>query len=317
MVYFVFDMDATLGNLYTVHYFLCDLRRETMMDGMELPSEELKVYLDKAYTSFVQKIATKEAQAERLGVLRPGILFVMRLLNEYKQLGLIDSVIIYSNNGALGTLHFIRDLIHLYIGNSDLICDCIHWGHEARDSERNLSPGSAKKTWAVLKNILTNPDGPCKAPATLEPKDVYFVDDQLHPDLKRFLPIYHYIQVAPYEFKTPFESVAELYKESLEESGLFEDSDRLEAFFDHVNEGCLKKRVDTIDAVLTRYKSATRSMPTGTPAPPPDRYIQTLVTTIQALKPKRGGTRRILSHKKRGQSRRRSNGRRHTRKVIR
>lgn len=317
MVYFVFDMDATLANLYTVHYFLCDLRREVMIGNVDLPSDELKEYLDKAYTIFVNKIAIKEGQADRLGVLRPGILFVMRLLNEYKQLGLIDGVIIYSNNGALGTLHFIRDLIHTYIGNSDLICDCIHWGHKARDSERNLAPGSAKKTWSVLKNILTNPEGPCKAPATLEPKDVYFVDDQFHPDLKRFLPIYHYIQVTPYEFKTPFESVAEIYKESLEESGLFEDSDQLDAFFTHVHEGCLKKKVDTIDAVLTRYKSATHASPAGTATPQPDRYIQILVTMIQSLKPKRGGTRRSMAHKKRGQSRRRIHGRRHTRKVIR
>jgi hypothetical protein len=314
MAYFVFDMDETLGNLYSVHYFLCDLRRETMLDDMKPPSEGLKGVLDAAYQLFVAKVATKEALPERLGVLRPGILHIMRLLNEAKQTGAIKGVAIYSNNASLGALHFIRDVIHAHIGTSDLICDCIHWGHEAREYERGASQGSARKTWDVLKSVLMS--GPCNAAETLNPKDVYFVDDQLHPDLKLSLPMHHYIQVRPYEFKAPYETLAQLYKESLEESGLFEDPESLGEYFTYVNDGCLKKEVNTINAVLTRYKSATRTVPVGTPVPIPDMYAAKIIQLIHGLK-RRGGANLVMNHKKRQQSRRHKHGRRNTRKAFR
>ena len=319
MTYFVFDMDATLANLYTVHYFLCDLRRETMIEKTKTPSEQLQMYLNTAYTSFVQKVASKEAQAVPYGILRPGILAVMKLLNTYKKSGTIQGVVIYSNNAALGTLHFIRDVIHAHIGNSSLICDCIHWGHEARDSERKhfgiVTPGAATKTWNVLKTILIN--GNCTASNTIEPKDVYFIDDQLHPDLEQNLPIGHYIQVSPYEFKTPYDPVSQLYTQCLEESGLFENKDTVEEYFEYINEGCLKTKVKTIASVLSRYKSTTRSMAVGTPPPPPDRYISNLIRVIESTKQNRGGTRRMRLYKKRGQSRRRKHGRHHSYKAFR
>jgi hypothetical protein len=319
MVYFVFDMDATLANLYTVHYFLCDLRRETMMDGMAPPSDALQLYLDTAYTTFVRAIAAKEAHAEPfgpqpLGILRPGILAVMHLLNSYKQSGLIDGVVIYSNNGALGTLHFIRDLIHAHVRNPRLICDCIHWGHEGRISERRNRPGDAKKTWDVLKAILTNPQGPCKAPETLEPKDVYFIDDQIHPDLMEMLPHGHYIHIPPYEFKAPYEPVAVLYKRALEESGLFGNYDALEEYFEYVNQGCSKKKMANVNSIVAWYKTATHIPAAGTPVPPPDRSIMMIINAIRGSI--RGG-RRCLQYKKKGQSRRRINGRRNTRKAFR
>jgi hypothetical protein len=314
MVYFVFDMDETLGNLYSVHYFLCDLRRETMLDDMDPPSKGLKNVLDTAYQAFVTKVATKEAQPERLGVLRPGIFHIMRLLSEAKKAGAIKGVVIYSNNASLGALHFIRDVIHAHIGNSDLICDCIHWGHEAREYERGASQGSAKKTWSVLKSVLL--DGPCKASETIDAKDVYFIDDQMHPDLKRNLPMHHYIQVRPYDYKAPFETLAQYYKGSLEEAGLFEDPVSLEEYFTYVNEGCLKKEVNTIDAVLTRYKGATRTVPVGTPVPAPDMYTARIIQLIHGIK-RGGGSKLRANHKKRQQSRRRNHGSRHTRKAFR
>jgi hypothetical protein len=319
MVYFVFDMDATLANLYTVHYFLCDLRRETMMSAMPPPSDALQLYLDTAYTTFVRSIATREANAEPfgpqpLGILRPGILTVMRLLNSYKQSGFIDGVVIYSNNGALGTLHFIRDLIHAHVRNPKLICDCIHWGHEGRALERTNTPGDARKTWDVLKAILTNAEGPCKAPETLEPKDVYFVDDQMHPDLMQTLPHGHYIHVSPYEFKARYEPVAELYKQALEESGLLRNPAVLEEYFEYITEGCSKKKMTNINSIVAWYKTATRT-PSGTHVPSPDKSIMSIVSAVRSLV--RGGGRHIAQYKKKAKSRKRIDGRRNTRKAFR
>jgi hypothetical protein len=313
-------MDATLANLYTVHYFLCDLRRETMMEDMGLPSDALQLYLDTAYTTFVYAIAAREARVEPFGpqpfgILRPGILSVMRLLNSYKQSGLIDGVVIYSNNGALGTLHFIRDLIHAHVRNPNLICDCIHWGHKGRASERTSTQGDAKKTWDVLKGILTNPEGPCKAPETLEPKDVYFVDDQIHPNLMETLPQGHYIHVPPYYFKAPYEPIAVLYKQALEESGLLGNHVALEEYFNHINDGCSKKKLTNVNSVVAWYKTGTHTPFAGTPAPPPDQSIMMIISAIRSLV--RGGTRRHTQYKKNGKGRRRTNGRRNTRKAVR
>jgi hypothetical protein len=326
MAYFVFDMDETLANLFTVHYFLCDLRRDTMIKNMGTPpSAQLQTYLDTAYSTFVKGVAAKEAQAEPYGILRPGILTVMEQLQQYKEAGSIKGVVIYSNNAALGTLHFIRDLIHAHIGNSELVCDCIHWGHPARESERRISqylapkPGSALKTWNVLKTILTN--GPCGAPASLEPKDVYFVDDQHHQDLYRNLPTGHYITALPYAFKTPYDPLAQLYKQCLEESGLVANPEALEEYFEYINDGCAKKKLDDIDTVIAWYKGATKTPATGTPAPSPDRTITACIQAIQSTRVGMGGARHVKRqtklYKKRYQSRRRTHGRRRTRKTLR
>jgi hypothetical protein len=317
MPYFVFDLDETLGNMYTPFYFLCDLRREDMVAGMPPTSETLRPYLDKAYALFVEKVLQKEASISPLGILRSNILGVMRILNTFKESGSIDGVVIYSNNGSLGALHFARDLIHAYIGNTNLICECIHWGHPARGPERGRTPGSALKTWNILKAILTNPDGPCKAPETLEPKDVYFIDDIIHPNLIGTLPKGHYIRVPPYEYKTPYTFVSSLYVEALKESGLLDNPQALEEYFQHVNQGCLKSKMTSIEDIVKGYKAASRTSPINTPPPGPDAGIRAIVDVIQSIKDATGGGKHRRVYKKHQQSRRHKHGRRHTRKTVR
>jgi hypothetical protein len=195
--YFIFDMDQTLADPLPAFYFIDSLRR--------------KYSTTDAYNSFVSEILKEETSAKPLGLLRPGILPVMSKLSELQKANKIKSVIIYSNNGHLETLEFIRDLIQLHTGNTNLISECIHWHHPMRDEERVVKPGVPNKTWTILKNIMQQ--GNCKAPETLAPHDVYFFDDIDHIDLQHNLGS-NYYKVPAYDFKASVNRIAEIYRKA-------------------------------------------------------------------------------------------------------
>ena len=77
MSYFVFDLDETLAQIYTVYYFVASLQTYPNM------SESLTNSLKKAYKMFVKKIVKEEIK-NPLGVLRPGILHIMKKLKILK-----------------------------------------------------------------------------------------------------------------------------------------------------------------------------------------------------------------------------------------
>jgi len=204
MSYFVFDMDETLAELYSVYYFLDSLKTE----NPNLPGG-LADSLEKAYTIFTDMVYQAEVSTPPLGILRPGILDIMSDLHRLQESGKVKCVVIYSNNGHLPCLEFIRDLIHRHIRSNTLIKDCIHRNHPARQNEiRNRNT----KTWEVLKSIIVN--GPCNASPNLDPKAVHFFDDLEHHDLRLILGN-NYHKVPAYEFKASFERLEEMYKMSL------------------------------------------------------------------------------------------------------
>jgi len=204
MSYYVFDMDETLAELYSVYYFLDSLKTE----NQNLPGG-LADSLEKAYTIFTDMVYQAEVSTPPLGILRPGILDIMSDLHRLQESGKVKCVVIYSNNGHLPCLEFIRDLIHRHIRSNTLIKDCIHRNHPARQNEiRNRNT----KTWEVLKSIIVN--GPCNGSPNLDPKAVHFFDDLEHPDLRLILGN-NYHKVPAYEFKASFELLEEMYKMSL------------------------------------------------------------------------------------------------------
>ena len=198
MVYFIFDLDETLAELYSVYYFATSLRLD-------------KATLDKAYQYFVRDILLAEISSEPLGVLRPGILGVMKKLKDLQKLGKIKNVLIYSNNGDIKSLEFIKDLIHLYVGGG-LIKECIHRNHHMRVNERVNAPHLINKTWNVLRNIMIN--GNTRAATNLVASDVYFFDDLDHPDLRKKLGI-NYYKVPRYSFKASPDRIGEIYKNAI------------------------------------------------------------------------------------------------------
>ena len=227
MSYFVFDLDETLAELYSVYPFLATLKLQDTVAASHIRSIRrvpswLQWELDKAYTHFVRRVWEEETSNQPLGILRPGILDLMEQIRDVKEKGIIRDVAIYSNNGHLDSLHFVRDVIHYHLGGTSLISDCIHWHHPARGEERITIPGFPTKTWPILRRILTAP--PCHAPQTLQPKDVHFFDDQDHWELKRVLQAnYHQIQPS-YDFKASAERIAAIFKESIKEAKVSQDA---------------------------------------------------------------------------------------------
>jgi hypothetical protein len=279
--YFIFDMDQTLADPLPVFYFISALRLNTTADN-----------IISAYINFVKDILVKETGEKPLGILRPGILPVMNKLNELQEKGKIKSVIIYSNNGHLETIEFIRDLIHLYVGNTRLISDCIHWHHPLRNEERIVRPGVPNKTWRVLKNIMR--EGNCKAPPTLAPQDIYFFDDLDHQDLQHNLGP-NYYKVPPYDFKASVDRIAEIYRNSIKDIDIEEYIELLNANKFRFNTNT------TIDDIIEIIKNKTKgTVSADTLPPPPDKGITQIMDAINRVEtPVKGGYyRRKKTYKK-------------------
>ena len=283
MVYFIFDLDETLAELYSVYYFATSLRLE---------SSSLELNLDKAYQYFVRDILLAEISSEPLGILRPGILGVMKKLKNLQKLGKIKNVLIYSNNGDIKSLEFIKDLIHLYVGGG-LIKECIHRNHHMRADERVNAPHLINKTWNVLRNIMIN--GNTRAATNLDVRDVYFFDDLDHPDLRKKLGI-NYYKVPRYSFKASLDRIGEIYKNAIYKASI--KGAKLKKYVniileDYIINGSNTVKYDTsINGVIQLLKDITHTTFNNEPSPivflslppPPDIGILMMNHAINRVK---------------------------------
>jgi hypothetical protein len=216
MRYFVFDLDETLADMYSVYYFIASLKLDET--NLQMFPKSLKVQLENAYDFFVEYVAQKEASDAPLGIIRPGIFEIMKELHTLKKEGKINGVIIYSNNGNLNNLEFVRDVIHCHLNVKKLIVECIHADHIIRKKRRLFySNHSLDKRWDELKSIMTT----CatRAPARLKPSDVFFFDDQDHTDLQNVLED-NYYKVPGYSYNAAIEDMIPLYAECLKQASV-------------------------------------------------------------------------------------------------
>jgi hypothetical protein len=306
--YFIFDMDETLAELYSVYYFIASLRLKGTLEWVNKDeanniTESLNTSLNKAYNNFVEDILSEETSNEPLGILRPGILDVMKRLYDLQKKGLVKHVLIYSNNGHLQSLEFIRDLIHKHLGTNKLIGECIHWNHHMRDEDRVL--GVANKTWNVIKNIMVN--GLCNAPSDLRPDNVFFFDDLDHIDLQRALGR-NYYKVPAYNFKASFDRIAEIYKEAILSSDVDIDEfiEYIMDIFISTQEDYSKIRDRSINGIIDVFRGMTSGTVKDDVMPPYiDRGIGMMMAAIKKVEGGRvGGKRkrfvRISTKKRRG-----------------
>jgi len=220
MSYFAFDMDEAIAELYSVFYCITSLRLEEALQAAKIDSPlspALEKQLYKAYQLFVKKVLHEETSAKPLGVIRPGVLQIMKSLQRLKVSKKVAKVIIYSNNGNLQCLEFIRDVIHEYLG-APLIAECVHRLHPLREESTiryKPSPAGLEKTWGNLRRVLI--EGKAKAPSTLKASDVYFFDDLDHRDLHNGLGD-HYYQVPAYRFRASFSRIGDLYQSAIAEA---------------------------------------------------------------------------------------------------
>jgi hypothetical protein len=303
MSYFIFDMDETLAELHSVYYFVASLRINEIFEeeyNVRLP-RNIKTKLDAAYNLFVNEVLRQEASNNPLGILRPGILEVMEELYILQKNKKLNHVLIYSNNGHLQSLEFIRDLIHTHLGTTRLIKECVHWDHHMRDEERTTTPGYAQKTWNVIKNIMVN--GHCKAPNNLTPSNVFFFDDLDHKDLQRNLGD-NYYKVPAYEFKAPFDRIAPIYQASITNAKV--DVRFFIPYVIKVFGRNLIQEVNTLNDIVELFKKNTIGTASIEELPPPkDDGIRMMEEAISRLKMRGGkrlkisfvyGTRRKKSH---------------------
>ena len=291
MKYFVFDMDEAIAELYSAFYFITSLRIPAVIET-EYPqyqfavSESIKRQLAGAYQHFVKAVVKEETSYKPLGILRPGILHIMKMLYQLQKSNKIAHVVIYSNNGSLICLEFIRDVIHEYLGTSKLICECAHRHHPLR-SENN----SYDKTWNSLKHVLI--EGNCKAPSTIGPEDVHFFDDLNHEDLKKALGK-QYHQVPPYEFKASYERLADLYCNALKNVRMLQFAPLVAMIY-----GTARHPITvSLQHILTLFKASTVHTSSKDDIPPlHDNGITIMTNSIYSLR------NRVI--KKRTQKRRR------------
>jgi hypothetical protein len=242
MLWYVFDLDETLGDFYTSYYFLCDLQTKTFFKDTNPNksihiSPELERQLQTIYSDFVSKIASAEDSDTPLGILRPGIIDIMRAIQNQRKSGIAENVIIYSNNASLATLQFARDIIRKAIGVPDFISDCIHWYHPLREGEiQKGKPGYADKTFSVITNVIkhiTNDPS-----IEIKPSQVVFFDDVLHVDMMLQLSDTNYLVVKPYSYRTPFKHIAQIYQDAILKSNIQDNINLYNEYKNHLKKYC-------------------------------------------------------------------------------
>lgn len=218
MRYFVFDLDETLVEMYPISYFIASLRiMEDHLNSLYVP-KHFEQSLETAYQLFVHAVLEAEKGSRPLGLLRPGILEVMKALQRLKEEDIINGVMIYSNNPHLYNLQFIADIIHKHVKSKHLIRECIHLHHELRQSESYFHTRLIHKTWEGVRYSLIHGKNSL-APSTILPSDVYFFDDLDHIDLQNTLGN-HYIQIPPYTHYASFDRLAALYRKAIMDAGV-------------------------------------------------------------------------------------------------
>jgi hypothetical protein len=317
MSYFIFDMDETLAELYSVYYFIASLRlQETLSEHLRMNVDnKMRKSLEKAYDIFVEKVYEEEISLYPLGILRPGILGIMKHIHRLKINGVINGVVIYSNNSHLESLEFIRDLIYadLNLKTADnFISECVHYNHPMRLLEKTVLPAGAK-SWSTLKEILIN--SKCGAPNSLEANEVFFFDDLAHPDLQYNLGT-NYYKVPAYNFKASFDRLSDIFVSSLIEAnvdlGIF--GEYLIAVFMPTKQIFERDGFAKLNKIISVFKERTKgTVDTYMLSPKPDEGIQMMLDAI-----KRAGTsvvvgvavggnqknRRLLSKRRKSRKRR-------------
>lgn len=200
-----------------------------------LPNESMEWELGISYTSLVKRIAEAEMSKKPLGIFRPGIFKLFKEIVKLKASKKVQGVIMYTNNGSLPLVNFVRDVFHYAVKNP--VFDGVYYFHNTLRTKDVYGKPSPNKNWVELKRLLKDIGSP-----DLEPKDVMFFDDQMHPHLTAVLGS-NYIKVNPYTYKVPNERVFETYHKALKDSDLLSDMNKAD-FFNYVK-SCTFDKVAT------------------------------------------------------------------------
>ena len=246
MVYLAFDLDGTLGNFIIMWRILCNLKQTeffnmTPQKANPIPNESMEWELGISYTSLVKRIAEAEMSKKPLGIFRPGIFKLLKEVVKLKASNKVQGVIIYTNNGSLPLVNFVRDVFHYAVKNP--VFDGVYYFHHPLRTKDAFGKPNPNKNWLELKRLIKDIGAP-----DLEPKDVMFFDDQMHQHLTTTLGS-NYIKVLPYTYKVPHERVLEIYHKALKDSDLLSDMSK-DNFFNYVKSCTFDETAVNIDEHL-------------------------------------------------------------------
>ena len=202
-MHYAFDLDGTLGDFHDyLHDYIDIFKAQTSNNSR-------RQKLETAYKTFIYKIAEKVDKRECTIFNWSMILLIIREN--------ISNAVIYSNNSDPNILNFAKDIIEALV-KRPVFCYLMHWNHHLRNNEIVRGDrGNARKTWSVLKKgFLEGCD------VIVEPDQVVFYDDQIHPDLVKNLRK-NYIHIDDYRTKSNNALIRQLFDESIRESGLIND----------------------------------------------------------------------------------------------
>jgi predicted phosphatase len=322
MVYLAFDLDGTIGNFLPVWKLLCPLRQNDFLVGANVPpiSDELKWELDIAYAAFVKRVANAETSDSPLGLFRPGIFRVFEEVFKLRKKGVVEGVIMYTNNSSPALFNFASDVLQHHIGRK-VFDDILDYRHPLRiKAPHSLLPPTDKR-WIELKQLLTQ--SKAKAPISVEPKDVMFFDDMHHHDLIGALgPHNNYVKVSEYKFIADNKRLSGIFLAALKDSDALSNS-KFSELLDYSYK-CTQSRASRPANVdeLIRFLTTTISgapiggISTGGPAlNSPNLNAETMIaalrrldvskpnnnnnnTNIRVLRPRKAGTRKRLAGKR-------------------
>lgn len=237
MAYIGFDLDETLGRFPGVEYPLFMMQPDIVYELQNKPinpqrvsspfvaSATLKATFKKNFRRFTALMAEKERGNSPNGLLRPGIIEIMKKLGTMKKEGKVKKMLIYSNNGNMGTLQFVSKMLDILTGHNNLFCTLVDWYDPLRDAEVIAgNPGAATKSLSVLKAAFKR----CTR-EEIPDSSIYFFDDLYpeHPDLSSKLGD-NYYRVNPYKIDADMTVGYECAYTVLKESGLIENEEYLQ-----------------------------------------------------------------------------------------
>ena len=204
MAFIGFDLDETLGWFMSAHPYVFFLVPETVYKNLlktnqpSMLSPKLRQKLDAGMKEFAKCLVTKDSE---LGLLRPGILPIIKRLAALKEEGRVKAISIYSNNGNLGLLLLAAAMIEYAAGTPGLFCNKVDWYNPLRTSEITPGrPGVAFKTADVLrKSFLDSQCGSMISEDEIDLKQTFFFDDLIHEDILTKIGPANYFHVNHYK----------------------------------------------------------------------------------------------------------------------
>ena len=218
----VFDLDNTLGDLSSIDYFSNIYDIDTMLRSSGV-SEKNKDSIKKNYNSYSREIKdflielrdTFEEKLDTFGytelILRKDVEKIMDpLVNAIDNMSLAGCII-YSNNGNPYTLEFVGRAFERYYSRKDIFFAYLDRTNPLRNEFDGNSSGARKKTVNTIQKVTKE----LRNISDIQPSDIIFFDDLIHPDLIEKGVTYVHVE--------PFNSI--VHQQKLHEMfSLFEDT---------------------------------------------------------------------------------------------